>query len=87
MHRTPAVHCSMPEIDRIFSRIGTSDDIQVTIISIERTGVFISNIYPEMIAQTSSSTFFIEMREMSNIINNASSRSLVLVDELGRLCL
>ena len=34
--------------------------------------------------QTNSSTFFIEMREMSNIINNATSQSLVLIDELGR---
>ena len=32
--RTPAVHCSMPEIDRIFSRIGTSDDIQASICKI-----------------------------------------------------
>ncbi len=84
--RTPAVHCSMPEIDRIFSRIGTSDDIQVRSARIFPLIDFLwrSTLDCCSFLQTNSSTFFIEMREMSNIINNATAQSLVLVDELGR---
>ena len=97
-NRTPAVHCSMPEIDRIFSRIGTSDDIQVNqsenLFHCEQRFTLSEQTFRMMIKtylgtccnfmQTNSSTFFIEMREMSNIINNATAQSLVLVDELGR---
>ncbi len=47
--------------DRIFSRIGASDDL---------TG--------------GRSTFMVEMQETANILHNASDRSLVLMDEIGR---
>ncbi|QCI16092.1 DNA mismatch repair protein MutS [Buchnera aphidicola] len=57
----PAKNASIGLIDKIFTRIGASDDL--------------SNGY---------STFMMEMTEISNILHNATSNSLVLVDELGR---
>jgi len=48
-------------VDKIFTRVGASDNISL-----------------------GESTFMVEMTEASNILNNVSSRSLVLFDELGR---
>ncbi len=48
-------------LDRIFTRIGASDDLA-----------------------GGRSTFMVEMLETANILNNASDRSLVLMDEIGR---
>jgi len=47
--------------DRIFTRIGASDDLN-----------------------NGQSTFMVEMTEVANILNNATSKSLVLLDEVGR---
>lgn len=58
------VPCSGAEIaitDRIFTRIGASDDLN-----------------------SGQSTFMVEMVEVANILNNATSKSLVLLDEVGR---
>ncbi len=57
----PADECEVGIIDRIFTRIGASDDLS--------RGV---------------STFLAEMMETANIINNASSRTLAILDEVGR---
>lgn len=57
----PAKYASIGFIDKIFTRIGSADDL--------------SNGY---------STFMMEMVEISNILHNATSNSLVLIDELGR---
>jgi len=57
----PAESAELPIVDKIFTRIGASDDIA-----------------------TGQSTFLVEMNEVSNIINNATSQSLVLLDEVGR---
>lgn len=57
----PADFMHIGLIDKIFSRIGASDDL--------RRG---------------HSTFMIEMSETANILNNATSRSLILLDEIGR---
>ena len=48
-------------VDRIFTRVGASDNLA-----------------------RGESTFMVEMNEASNILNNATSRSLILMDELGR---
>lgn len=48
-------------IDKVFSRIGASDDLS-----------------------RGQSTFMVEMTETANILHNATSRSLVLLDEIGR---
>src|SRR5439155_26972947 len=48
-------------VDRIFTRVGASDDLA-----------------------RGQSTFMVEMNETANIINNASERSLVILDEIGR---
>ena len=48
-------------IDKVFSRIGASDDLS-----------------------RGQSTFMVEMTETANILNNATSRSLVILDEIGR---
>ncbi len=57
----PAKYAKLPVFDRIFARIGASDDLT-----------------------TGQSTFMVEMNEVSNIINNATSQSLIILDEVGR---
>lgn len=57
----PATACELSLIDRIFTRIGSSDDLA-----------------------GGRSTFMVEMSETANILHNASERSLVLMDEVGR---
>lgn len=57
----PAKSAVIGSIDRIFTRIGASDDL---------TG--------------GKSTFMVEMTETANILHNASSNSLILMDEIGR---
>ncbi len=57
----PAQSARIGIIDKIFSRIGASDDLA-----------------------RGQSTFMVEMAETANILNNATSRSLVLLDEIGR---
>ncbi|MFA5031698.1 MAG: DNA mismatch repair protein MutS [bacterium] len=57
----PASYARIGVRDRIFTRIGASDDLS--------RGV---------------STFLAEMNETANILNNATNRSLVLLDEIGR---
>ena len=57
----PAESARIGMVDKIFTRVGASDNISV-----------------------GESTFMVEMNEASNILNNMSSRSLVLFDELGR---
>lgn len=57
----PAVSARIGLVDKIFTRVGASDNISV-----------------------GESTFMVEMNEAANILNNLSSRSLVLFDELGR---
>ena len=57
----PARSARIGDIDRIFTRIGASDDLA-----------------------SGRSTFMVEMEEASAIVNNATSRSLVLMDEVGR---
>lgn len=57
----PAKSAEIPIIDRIFTRIGASDDLN-----------------------NGQSTFMVEMVEVANIINNATNKSLVLLDEVGR---
>ncbi|MCF8002113.1 MAG: DNA mismatch repair protein MutS, partial [Halanaerobiales bacterium] len=48
-------------VDRIFTRVGASDDLT-----------------------TGQSTFMVEMNEVSNIVNNATEKSLIILDEVGR---
>lgn len=57
----PAEKASLGIVDRIFTRIGASDDI-----------------FSDL------STFMVEMIETSNILQNATTRSLAIVDEIGR---
>ena len=57
----PAESAHIGLVDKIFTRVGASDNISL-----------------------GESTFMVEMTEASNILNNVSSRSLVLFDELGR---
>ncbi len=57
----PARSACLGPIDRIFTRIGASDDLA-----------------------GGRSTFMVEMTEAAAILNNATARSLVLVDEIGR---
>lgn len=57
----PAERVRLSPIDRIFTRIGSSDDLA-----------------------GGRSTFMVEMTETANILHNASERSLVLMDEVGR---
>jgi DNA mismatch repair protein MutS len=57
----PAKSAHIGLIDKVFSRIGASDDLA-----------------------RGQSTFMIEMTETANILNHATSRSLVLLDEIGR---
>lgn len=57
----PAEAARIGLVDKVFTRVGASDNISL-----------------------GESTFMVEMTEASNILNNVSSRSLVLFDELGR---
>lgn len=56
-----AASASIGIVDRIFSRVGASDDIS-----------------------RGQSTFMVEMNETANILNNATSRSFIILDEIGR---
>jgi DNA mismatch repair protein MutS len=58
---TPAKSCHVGLVDRIFSRVGASDDLA-----------------------RGNSTFMVEMNETANILNNATDRSLIILDEIGR---
>ncbi len=58
---TPAKSCRVGLVDRIFSRVGASDDLA-----------------------RGNSTFMVEMNETANILNNATARSLIILDEIGR---
>jgi DNA mismatch repair protein MutS len=57
----PAESAEVGLVDRIFTRVGASDDLA-----------------------RGQSTFMVEMNETANIINNATDRSLVILDEIGR---
>jgi len=57
----PASQATIGTVDRIFTRIGASDDLA-----------------------SGRSTFMVEMTETANILHNATSKSLVLLDEIGR---
>lgn len=57
----PAREAHIGIVDKVFSRIGASDDLS-----------------------RGQSTFMVEMTETANILNNATSRSLVILDEIGR---
>jgi DNA mismatch repair protein MutS len=57
----PAKSAHIGIIDKVFTRIGASDDLS-----------------------RGQSTFMVEMTETANILNNATSRSLVILDEIGR---
>jgi len=57
----PAAEARIDLVDRIFTRIGASDDLT-----------------------RGQSTFMVEMTETANILNNATLRSLIVLDEIGR---
>ncbi|HJJ42149.1 MAG TPA: DNA mismatch repair protein MutS, partial [Methanocorpusculum sp.] len=57
----PASFAKIGIVDRIFTRVGASDDLA-----------------------GGQSTFMVEMLELANILNNATDRSLILLDEIGR---
>jgi DNA mismatch repair protein MutS len=57
----PARRAKLPIIDRVFARVGASDNIA-----------------------RGHSTFMVEMQETANILHMATSRSLVILDEIGR---
>jgi len=57
----PAEAASIGLVDKIFTRVGASDNIS-----------------------SGESTFMVEMNETASILNNISSRSLILLDEIGR---
>ena len=57
----PAKDAKLPIVDRIFARVGASDNIA-----------------------RGQSTFMVEMQETANILQTATSRSLVVLDEIGR---
>jgi DNA mismatch repair protein MutS len=57
----PAKSATVGIVDRLFTRIGASDELH-----------------------SGQSTFMVEMIETANILNNASDRSLVILDEIGR---
>jgi len=57
----PATESRIDLVDRIFTRIGASDDLS-----------------------RGQSTFMVEMTETANILNNATPRSLIVLDEIGR---
>ncbi len=57
----PADNATIGMVDRIFTRVGASDNLA-----------------------GGESTFLVEMNETANILNNATQRSLILLDEIGR---
>jgi DNA mismatch repair protein MutS len=57
----PATSATVGIVDRLFARIGASDEIHA-----------------------GQSTFMVEMTETANILNNATDRSLIVLDEIGR---
>jgi DNA mismatch repair protein MutS len=57
----PAKSAKLPVVDRLFARVGASDNIA-----------------------RGQSTFMVEMQETANILHSATSRSLVILDEIGR---
>ena len=57
----PAEKCEMGIVDRIFTRVGASDNLAA-----------------------GKSTFFVEMAEMSHILNSATAKSFIILDEIGR---
>lgn len=57
----PATYCKIGLVDKIFSRVGSSDDLS-----------------------KGHSTFLVEMIETATILNQATKRSFVIIDEIGR---
>ncbi len=57
----PASHANIGIVDRIFTRVGASDDLA-----------------------SGRSTFMVEMTEVANILRNATPKSLLILDEIGR---
>jgi DNA mismatch repair protein MutS len=57
----PAGRAEIGIVDRIFTRVGASDDLA-----------------------SGQSTFMVEMNEVANILKNATSKSLIILDEIGR---
>ena len=57
----PAESCHIGICDRIFTRVGASDDLAM-----------------------GQSTFMVEMSEVANILKNATKKSLIILDEIGR---
>ncbi|WFB37111.1 DNA mismatch repair protein MutS [Kiritimatiellota bacterium B12222] len=57
----PASEARISVVDRVFTRVGASDDLA-----------------------RGRSTFMVEMQETANILNNATPKSLVILDEIGR---
>jgi len=57
----PATSAEIGVVDRVFTRVGASDDLS-----------------------RGRSTFMVEMQETANILNNATARSLIVLDEIGR---
>ncbi len=57
----PCDDATISIVDRIFTRVGASDDLA-----------------------TGQSTFMVEMTEVANILNNATDKSLLILDEIGR---
>ena len=57
----PAAQADIGLVDRIFTRVGASDDLA-----------------------SGQSTFMVEMTEVANILRNATSKSLLILDEIGR---
>ncbi|NKB25019.1 MAG: DNA mismatch repair protein MutS [Kiritimatiellae bacterium] len=57
----PASSATISVVDRVFTRVGASDDLA-----------------------RGRSTFMVEMQETANILNNATHKSLIVLDEIGR---
>lgn len=57
----PASECRIGVVDKIFTRVGASDDLS-----------------------SGRSTYMVEMSEVAEIVNNATAKSLIILDEIGR---